>query len=55
MNARGCTPTPTLPRKRERERTSPVSSLSRVRGWVARSSERDGWGAAWLEVFTQGA
>jgi hypothetical protein len=55
------TPTPTLPRKRERGRTAlvsafallnenvrsgPLSSLSRLRGRVARSSERDGWGLA---------
>jgi hypothetical protein len=33
-----------LPRKRERERTSLLSSLSRLRGRVARSTERDGWG-----------
>ena len=40
-----CTPTPTLPRKRERERTGLVSSsLFRLRGRVARSPERDGWG-----------
>jgi hypothetical protein len=45
-------PTPTLPRKRERNvlvsSTSTfrerASSLSRLRGRVARSSERDGWG-----------
>jgi len=55
------TPTPALPRKRERGRSSLVSSsslyrlrdiarsglpssLSRLRGRVARSLERDGWG-----------
>jgi len=37
-------PTPALPRKREREHTPLLSSLSRLRGRVARSSERDGWG-----------
>jgi hypothetical protein len=55
------TPTPTLPRKREREHASTLLSLShlrerehapallplsRLRGRVARSSERDGWGHA---------
>jgi hypothetical protein len=62
-------PTPTLPRKRERERATSVSSLphkrrerasllsslSRLRGRVARSSERDGWGHAWLEQDAQAA
>ncbi len=33
-----------LPRKREREHTPLLPSLSRLRGRVARSSERDGWG-----------
>jgi hypothetical protein len=33
-----------LPSKREREHTPLLSSLSRLRGRVARSSERDGWG-----------
>ena len=37
------------------ERTSPGSSLSRLRGRVARSSERDGWGRAWLQMFAQAA
>ena len=57
------TPSPTLPRKRERERTVLVSSsslpreeemrngagfssLSRLRGRVARARARDGWGLA---------
>ena len=70
MSACRTTPTPTLPRKRERERTSSasslsrkresyrtsfVSSLSRLRGRVARSSERDGWGRTWLQTFAQAA
>src|SRR5579872_1947705 len=38
------TPSPTLPRKREREPTEPAPSLSRLRGRVPRSSERGGWG-----------
>ena len=37
-------PTPALPRKREKEHTPLLSSLSRLRGRVAHSSERDGWG-----------
>ena len=44
MSTYRSTPTPTLPRKREMERTSLLSSLPRLRGRVARSSERDGWG-----------
>ena len=63
-------PTPALPRKRERERTSFVSSLprererectsllsslSRLRGRVARSSDRDGWGHARLGQDPQAA
>ncbi len=55
MSACRTTPTPTLPRKRERERASLLSSLSRLRGRVARSSERDGWGRAWLQTFAQAA
>src|SRR5260370_32192594 len=44
-----------LARKREKERTSSVSSLSRLRGRVARSSERDGWGHARLGQDAQAA
>jgi hypothetical protein len=55
MSACRETPTPTLPRKREKTvlvsftsicRKAHASSLSRLRGRVARSSERDGWGLA---------
>ncbi|MEH2587917.1 hypothetical protein V1273_001756 [Bradyrhizobium sp. AZCC 1721] len=58
--ARGGTPTPALPRKRERGRSDPLVTLSdlrprapralvplsRLRGRVARASARDGWGLA---------
>jgi hypothetical protein len=53
--SRNRAPTPTLPRKRERERASLLSSLSRLRGRVARSSERDGWGHARLAQDAQAA
>jgi hypothetical protein len=55
MSACFTTPTPALPRKRERERTSRLSSLSRLRGRVARSSERDARVRAWLQTYAEAA
>jgi hypothetical protein len=37
------------------ERTSPGSSLSRLRGRVARSSERDGWGPVFIAAVIASA
>jgi hypothetical protein len=42
------------PQARERERGALLSSLSRLRGRVARSSERDGWGPARLPMTGKG-
>jgi hypothetical protein len=68
ISARGDTPTPALPRKRERERSERLVTLfarsrgvqrtllplSRLRGRVARASARDGWGLL-PQIQTQGS